>query len=128
MANNILAVGSTVFEHSGKFWLFTNIAVPDGSTFNELHLFYSDSLEGEWTPHPNPIVSDVRRARPAGALFFEGGKLIRPGQDRRLRYGYALTLTNEVEVLSESDYKENPIGVPEAFARTPTINIAQNCE
>lgn len=108
IANDVLAVDSTVFEHSGKLWLFTNIAVPGGSTFDELHLFYSDSLEGEWTPHPkNPIVSDVRRARPAGALFFEGGRLIRPGQDCSLRYGYALTF-NEVEVLSESEYKEKP--------------------
>jgi hypothetical protein len=108
IANDVLAVDSTVFEHSGKLWLFTNIAVPGGSTFDELHLFYSDSLEGEWTPHPkNPIVSDVRRARPAGALFFEGGRLIRPGQDCSLRYGYALTF-NEVEVLSESEYKERP--------------------
>jgi len=106
--NNVLAVDSTVLEHAGKLWLFTNIAVPGGSTFDELHLFYSDSLEGEWTPHPkNPIVSDVRRARPAGSLFFERGKLIRPGQDCSLRYGYALTF-NEVEVLSESDYKEKP--------------------
>ena len=108
IAHDVLAVDSTVFEHSGKFWLFANIAVPGGSTFDELHLFYSDSLEGEWTPHPkNPIVSDVRRARPAGALFFEGGKLLRPGQDCSLRYGYALTF-NEVEVLSESDYQEKP--------------------
>lgn len=108
MANDVIAVDSTVFEHSGKFWLFTNIAVPGGSTFDELHLFYSDSLEGEWTPHPkNPIVSDVRHARPAGALFFEGEKLIRPGQDCSLRYGYALTF-NEVEILSENDYKEKP--------------------
>jgi hypothetical protein len=106
LAKDVLAVDATVFEHAGKLWLFTNIAVPGGSTFDELHLFYSDSLEGEWTSHPrNPIVSDVCRARPAGALFFEGGKLIRPGQDCSLRYGYALTF-NEVEILSESDYKE----------------------
>ena len=108
MAKDVLAVDATVFEHSGKFWLFTNVAVRGGSTFDELHLFHSDSLEGEWTPHPkNPIVSDVCCARPAGALFFEGGKLIRPGQDCSLRYGYALTF-NEVEVLSESDYREKP--------------------
>jgi len=106
IAKDILAVDSTVFEHSGKFWLFTNIAVPGGSTFDELHLFYSDSLEAEWTPHPkNPIVSEVRRARPAGALFWEGGKLIRPSQDCSVRYGYALTF-NEVQVLSENDYLE----------------------
>ena len=49
----------------------------------------------------------MRRARPAGALFFEGGKLIRPGQDCSLRYGYALNFS-EIETLSESDYEEKP--------------------
>ena len=110
IAENVLAVDSTVFEQSGKFWLFTNIAVPGGSTFDELHLFYADSLEGEWTPHPkNPVVSDVRQARPAGNLFYEGNKLIRPGQDCSLRYGYAMTL-NEVQILSENEYRERPCG------------------
>jgi hypothetical protein len=110
IAENVLAVDSTVFQHAGKFWLFTNIAVPGGSTFDELHLFYADSLEGEWRPHPkNPVVSDVRRARPAGRLFYEDGKLIRPSQDCSLRYGYAMTL-NEVEILSENEYREKPWG------------------
>jgi hypothetical protein len=110
IAENVLAVDSTLFEHAGKFWLFTNIAVPGGSTFDELYLFYADSLEEEWTPHPkNPIVSDVRRARPAGSLFYEDGRLIRPSQDCSLRYGYAMTL-NEVQILSENDYKEKPCG------------------
>jgi hypothetical protein len=82
--------------------------VPGGSTFDELHLFHSDSLEGEWTPHcKNPIVSDVRRSRPAGALFFEGGRLIRPSQDCSVRYGYAMTM-NKVEVLSVAEYRETP--------------------
>lgn len=110
LVSDVLAVDATIFERSGKLWLFTNIAAPGGSTFDELHLFYADSLEAEWTPHPkNPIVSDVRRARPAGALFYEDGKLIRPGQDCSLRYGYALTF-NEVEILSETDYREKPYG------------------
>ncbi len=110
LAENVLAVDSTVFQHDGKFWLFTNIAVPGASTFDELHLFYADSLESSWTPHPkNPVVSDVRRARPAGALFWEGGKLIRPSQDCSLHYGHAMML-NEIQVLSESVYREKPTG------------------
>ncbi len=110
LAENVLAVDSTVFQHEGRLWLFANISVPGGSTFDELHLFYSDSLDGEWTPHPkNPIVSDVRRSRPAGALFYEGGRLIRPSQDCSIRYGYAMTL-NEVRVLSVTEYRETPCG------------------
>ena len=107
--SNVLAVDSTVLEHAGKYWLFVNIAAPGASTYDELHIFFADSVEGEWTPHPrNPVVSDVRRARPAGALFFEGGKLIRPSQDCSLRYGYALVFS-EVLVLSENEYKERPL-------------------
>jgi hypothetical protein len=110
IANSVHAVDSTVLEHAGKFWLFTNIAVAGGSTFDELHLFYSDSLDGDWTPHPrNPIVSDVRKARPGGSIFVESGKLIRPSQDCSFRYGYALNFS-EVLVLSVSEYKEMPIG------------------
>jgi hypothetical protein len=106
IARDIRAVDSTIFRHRGRFWLFTNIAAPGASTYDELHLFSSDAIDGDWIPHPkNPIVSDVRRARPAGALFFEGDRLLRPSQDCSLRYGYALNF-NEVQVLSQSDYKE----------------------
>ena len=115
LARDVLAVDSTIFQHGGKLWLFVNMAVAGGSTFDELHLFHADSLKGQWTPHPkNPIVSDVRRSRPAGALFFDDGhpggqRLIRPSQDCSLRYGSAITL-NEVQVLSETDYRETPCG------------------
>jgi hypothetical protein len=105
---NIIAVDSTIFEHEGKFWLFANIAVPGASTYDELHVFFADSLEGGWKSHPkNPVVSDVRRARPAGGLFWENGKLIRPSQDCSARYGYALAF-NEIKVLSENEYREEP--------------------
>ena len=73
----------------------------------ELFLFYSDDLlSGQWTPHPlNPIVSDVKRARPAGSLFVEDGKLFRPSQFCSTSYGYGFDL-NEIERLSESEYCE----------------------
>lgn len=108
IAENLNAVDATILERDGKFWLFANIGVPGASTFDELHLFSAESLEGNWTPHPkNPVVSDVRRARPAGSLFIEDGKLIRPSQDCSVRYGGALVF-NEVLVLSENDYNEKP--------------------
>jgi hypothetical protein len=110
IAKGVLAVDSTIFQHGGKLWLFANIAVPGASTFDELHLFYADALDGKWTAHPkNPIVSDAGGSRPAGTLFFEAGRLIRPSQDCSLRYGYAIVL-NEVKILSETDYREVPCG------------------
>jgi hypothetical protein len=51
------------------------------------------------------VISDVRRARPAGPLFHEGGRLFRPSQDSSGRYGRALNI-NEVEVLNTREYRE----------------------
>jgi hypothetical protein len=56
----------------------------------------------------NPIVSDVRRARPAGALFREDGTLYRPAQDCAGDYGAAFWL-NRVDVLDERHYHETPV-------------------
>jgi hypothetical protein len=56
----------------------------------------------------NPIISDVRRARPAGPLFVKDGFLIRPSQDCSRRYGFAVCL-NRVDVLTDNDYREVPI-------------------
>lgn len=108
LLKDVAAADPTIFEYRGKLWLF--VAGLGGAALNtsELSLFFCDSLFGEWQPHPgNPIVCDVRRARPAGALFTQAGMLIRPGQDCSIRYGRAITL-NRVEVLSETDYREVP--------------------
>jgi len=80
------------------------------SNSDELCLFFADALMGPWTPHRgNPVLSDVRRARPAGTLFYEEGRLIRPSQDCGKAYGYALVFS-EVLTLSETEYEERQIG------------------
>lgn len=109
LMKDVAATDSTLFQHQGKWWLFTS-GVKDQTTPNEeLFLYFADSPLGSWTPHPkNPIVSDPRRARPAGNLYFKNGKLIRPGQDCSKGYGYAIQL-NQVNVLSETDYWETPL-------------------
>ena len=45
-------------------------------------LFYSDDpTSTEWNPHPkNPIISDVRNARPGGHIFEYKNKILRPAQ------------------------------------------------
>lgn len=127
LLNNVRAADPTIFDHNGKLWLFAAGFGAEGSESTELSLFWSDSLFGEWHPHPkNPIVCDVRRARPAGSLFFDKGSLIRPGQDCSLRYGYAISL-NRVDELSETDYREVPVEsiLPEWMAgicSTHTLN------
>jgi len=107
LVKDVRAVDATLVEHSALWWMFVNLAGEGGSTWDELHLFYSDDpLSDRWTPHPlNPVVSDVRSARPAGRLFRRDGLLLRPSQDSSIRYGYALNL-NRITKLTRNEYQE----------------------
>ncbi len=106
--NNVTAVDTTLFHYADKWWLFTGLAENEGSLPQvELNLFYSrDLFSDAWTPHPlNPLISDVKRARPAGKIFIEEGIIYRPSQDCSRNYGYGYDL-NEIILLSESEYIE----------------------
>jgi hypothetical protein len=107
LMSNIYAVDATLLEHNNKWWLFANIRAGGASSLDALHLFYADDLQAEkWTPHPrNPVVRDIRSARPAGRIFRRDGVLIRPSQDSSRRYGYALKF-NRILKLDEFDYEE----------------------
>jgi hypothetical protein len=109
LMRDVRAVDTTLYEHLGVWWMFVNMAGEGGSTWDELHLFYSnDPLSERWTPHPmNPVISDVRSARPAGRLIHRAGLLLRPSQDSSLRYGYALNL-NRITKLTKTEYEEQP--------------------
>ncbi len=104
---DISAVDSTIVSANGKWWLFANVEEKDGSSWDSLHLFYAnDLLSEEWTPHPkNPVVRNIKNARPAGRIFLREGDLIRPAQDCSVRYGYA-TNFNRITTLTETDYQE----------------------
>jgi hypothetical protein len=109
LLDNIYAVDATIHQSEGKYWMFLGISNGRYSNCDELGIYFSDALKGPWTPHPaNPVVSDVRRARPAGALFRDQGRLIRPSQDCAKAYGYAIVFS-EVITLSETEYDERPI-------------------
>jgi hypothetical protein len=108
LMENVTAVDTTLFHYNGKWWLFTGIAENEGSFPQvELFLFFSKELfTSKWNPHPlNPIISDVKRARPAGRLFALDGRIFRPSQDCSRNYGYGFDL-NEICHLSESEYQE----------------------
>ena len=110
LMKDIYAVDATLLRHENKYWLFANVKEKDGSSLDALHLFYADSpLTDQWTPHrSNPVVKDIRSARPAGNVFMQDGRLIRPSQDSSHRYGYALRF-NHILKLNENDYAEKPI-------------------
>ena len=131
--SDVLFVDTTPFFHEGVWYLFTGTVEEVSGQWLETWLFTADQLEGPWHYHPcNPICSDVRRARPAGHLFYRDGKLIRPGQDCTVRYGYALTLSHVVQ-LSPTMYEEKlvevilPDWMPGIFA-THTLNTGGGYE
>jgi len=101
---------ATLIEVDGVWWMYVNVQ-EEGVAVNwdELHLYYADSPLGPWKPHArNPVVSDVRSARPAGRLFWSKNVLYRPSQDSSLRYGYGTTIS-KVTKLSPSEYNETEV-------------------
>lgn len=103
----------TLWQQDGRWWLFACVAETPfddgGREFNELFLFHADTPLGPWTPHrQNPVVSDVRSARPAGPLFMHEGRLVRPSQDCAAEYGHRIVF-NEVRRLDPEVYEERPL-------------------
>jgi hypothetical protein len=100
----------TIVEHNDRWWMFANAAVPGASFWDELYLYHAPSPLGPWTPHRrNPVVSDVRTARPAGSLFARGRTLYRPSQDCSRGYGGAMNI-QIVTRMDERDYEEHTVG------------------
>jgi hypothetical protein len=100
---------ATLAEIDGRWWMFAGSSVAGASSWDELSVYYSDSPLGPWKPHRrNPIVSDVRTARPAGRLFRANGVWYRPSQDCSRSYGYAVQI-NQITRLDPQGYSEVPV-------------------
>ncbi|MCH6257028.1 hypothetical protein MLD52_10750 [Puniceicoccaceae bacterium K14] len=109
LMKDVVAADTTLFFHDSKWWMFTTMDTGSrGSNDDELFLFYADSHDSHvWTPHPlNPIIRDVRCARPAGKIFIDPrNRIIRPSQDCSAYYGRGLNL-NEIVTLSTTEFEE----------------------
>ena len=93
LVDDIRAADATLLEAEGRWWMFASVGGHGTTLGDELHLFHAASPLGPWAPHPaNPVVSDVRAARPAGAILRDGDRLVRPAQDGSRRYGWAVSL------------------------------------
>ena len=133
LAEHITAVDSTILHHNNKWWVFTNIEEhPGAMSLDELFIFYTDDIiNGTLQPHPlNPVVSDVRSARPAGRIFPVNGKLMRPSQICAPYYGWGTSI-NEITELSETSYEEKPVttikpDLTQRIAGVHTISIAND--
>jgi hypothetical protein len=107
LLEGLRCVDATLHRSAERWWMFANGAAGDSRVFDdELHLFYADRLLGDWRAHPrNPVKSDARCARPAGALFMRNGALHRPAQICVPRYGAGLSI-NRVLRLTPHEYAE----------------------
>lgn len=95
---------SSVYKKDGTYYLMTTLQYADG--INTLELYCSDSLLGEYKPHPDsPIVSSTQFGRNAGSLQLIDGKLYRYSQDCTVRYGDNVNVS-EVMELSPTTYNE----------------------
>lgn len=103
----------TLFRYEDRYWLFLNQKpIPGTSPFVELYAYWTLDLENpNWNPHAlNPIVSDVRSARPAGRIFLEDDTLFRPAQDSGKRYGHQIKI-QEIVCLNDIDYQERTVRI-----------------
>jgi hypothetical protein len=101
------AVDSTLVQHDGRWWLFCTNRDDENQT--DLYLFFANDWRGPWQAHPfNPVKSDARSSRPAGAFFRVGDVLYRPAQNCARRYGAALSINRIVE-LTPQRFREEPV-------------------
>jgi len=109
LLENIRAFDASLWRQDDRWWMFANVAEPEADSCDELHLYSSTTPLGPWKAHrSNPVVSDVRFARPAGPLFLRGKKLYRPSQDCSVAYGHSI-LINRVESLTDDTYRETQV-------------------
>lgn len=79
LMDNIPARNSVLCYHQEKWWLFYTLAPTQDVN---LYLASAESLYDEFIEHQgNPVKTDVRNARPAGAIQYVDGELWRPALD-----------------------------------------------
>jgi hypothetical protein len=131
LIEDIDAYDATIFSHNGLWWLFANVRQhAAASTWDEMCIFFSDSpISRRWRAHQlNPVISDVRRARPAGHVYSHDGFLYRPSQDSSYRYGYGFHINRIVELTPDS-YSEELVRTvyPQWDRRILAIHTINRC-
>ncbi|WP_051357228.1 glucosamine inositolphosphorylceramide transferase family protein [Azorhizobium doebereinerae] len=97
-------------------WLmFAAVLDFGGSGWDELHVFRAEALCGPWRAvGDNPVLSDVRCARPGGRMWLKDGVLHRLAQNCAGGYGAGLGLY-AVEQVDGQGYRQRTIAEVDAF-------------
>jgi hypothetical protein len=101
-------VDASPFRFGGRWWLFADASPSHGH--DTLRLYGADELTGPWVEHPaSPVVAgDPGRARPAGRVLVDEGRVIRLAQDCSQAYGSSVRAF-EVTELAETGYAEREL-------------------
>ena len=105
------AADATIAEIDGRWWMFAAMSVEGAIATDDLHLFHAQTPLGPWTPHRrNPVVSDVRTARPAGRVHQRDGAWYRVAQDGAVAYGHSIAIIR-IDRIDLDGYAETVVDV-----------------
>ncbi len=93
---------TNIIKRDGLYWLFTS------KGYDELHIFYSNTLLSGWKPvGNNPVVKNPQFGRNGGGVFTLNNQLYRVAQDCRNSYGNGINIM-KINALNTTSYKEEP--------------------
>lgn len=103
LLNDAEIFNPTIEHHEGKWWLFFAKSLEEN---NQLHIAFSDDLQGEWQMHPqNPISLEESQGHSAGEIFSYHDALFRPSQNRAQTREQSIVV-NRIFTLTEENYTE----------------------
>lgn len=93
-----------ITKKDNLFYMFTQLQYKD--KINTLELYVSDSLTGNYLPHPmSPIIHSQKTGRNAGSIMNYNNKLLRFAQDCTSHYGDNVHVL-EITKLNPTEYRE----------------------
>ncbi len=102
LVDNVRASDVTILELNDVFWMFTTY---NNNLDDDLLVLHLDSPLNKWEVYG---VDTLTHSRPAGNIFIDDDKIIRPVQDSSRLYGYAIVF-KEVTIDKENGYSEKVI-------------------
>ncbi len=113
--DNLDIVDPCVLQDGDQWWMFAAVLDFGGSGWDELHVFRAEALCGPWRPvGDQPVLSDVRAARPGGRMWMKDGVLHRLAQNCAGGYGAGLGL-HAVEQMDAKGYRQRTVAEVNAF-------------
>lgn len=101
---NLPLTDATILKHNNKYWVFSTMRGKNSN--NELCIFYSDSLFGQYIPHKkNPVKNEINGSRPAGNFICVDNQIYRPAQNSDKYYGSSIGIYKIIQ-LDEKDFTE----------------------